>query len=89
MQQGAAAAAAAQVQPSGGSHGWSGADLCSHAPPLHLPALAPSLHTAAGALAALLLGLNVARTYQDKLRQFLADVAGDQVSMAGAPEKGD
>ena len=34
---------------------------------------------AAGAVAALLLGLNVARTYQDKLRQFLADVAGDQV----------
>ena len=27
---------------------------------------------------ALLLGLNVVRTYQDKLRQFLADVAGEQ-----------
>lgn len=27
---------------------------------------------------ALLLGLNVARTYQDKLQAFLADVAGEQ-----------
>ncbi|KAL4859320.1 hypothetical protein ACK3TF_001057 [Chlorella vulgaris] len=41
----------------------------------------------AGAVAALLLGLNVARTYQEKLRQFLADVTGDQ-PMVGAPEKG-
>jgi hypothetical protein len=39
-------------------------------------------------VAALLLGLNVARTYQEKLRQFLADVTGDQ-PMVGAPEKGD
>jgi hypothetical protein len=43
---------------------------------------------AAAAIAALLLGLNVALTYQDKLRQFLADVAGEQQAV-GAPEKGD
>ncbi|KAL4458504.1 hypothetical protein ABPG75_013369 [Micractinium tetrahymenae] len=41
----------------------------------------------AGALVALLLGLNVARTYQDKLRAFLADVAGEQPGsgFGGAP----
>lgn len=46
---------------------------------------------AAGAAAALLLGLNVARTYQDKLRAFLADVAGDASGggVAAAAEKGD
>lgn len=44
---------------------------------------------AAGAIAALLLGINVALTYQDKLRQFLADVAGDQSGggLAAAVEK--
>ena len=39
-------------------------------------------------MAALLLGLNVARTYQDKLRQFLADVAGDQVLLQGSGGSG-
>ena len=48
------------------------------------PALACAAAAAAGAAAALLLGLNVARTYQDKLRQFLADVAGDAAPMGGA-----
>jgi len=44
---------------------------------------------AASAVVALLLGLNVARTYQDKLRQFLADVAGEQSGsfMAAAPSQ--
>lgn len=48
--------------------------------PLPCPAPAP----AATALVALLLGLNVVRTYQDKLRQFLADVAGEQPGAAAA-----
>ncbi len=55
---------------------------CSFSPSCTCPALAAS------ALVALLLGLNVVRTYQDKLRQFLADVAGEQPSAAvavGAP----
>lgn len=48
---------------------------------------ASSPAAAAGAIAALLLGLNVARTHQAKLRQFLADVAGDQSGggLAAAP----
>ena len=52
-----------------------------------LPCPAPCA-AAAGAVAALLLGLNVARTYQDKLRQFLADVAGDQVLLQGSGGSG-
>ncbi|KAL4426500.1 hypothetical protein ABPG77_008358 [Micractinium sp. CCAP 211/92] len=41
----------------------------------------------AGALVAVLLALNVVRTYQDKLQAFLADVAGEQpgAGFGGAP----
>jgi hypothetical protein len=52
-------------------------------------AVLPPCSVAAAALAAVLLGLNVMRTSQEKLRAFLADVAGDAVSMAHAPDKGD
>ena len=43
---------------------------------------------AAAAVVALLLGLNVARTYQERLRQFLSDIAGESGSSLAAAAGG-
>ncbi|KAI7841961.1 hypothetical protein COHA_004488 [Chlorella ohadii] len=49
-----------------------------------LTCLPSPCHCAAAAFAALLLGLNVARTYQQRLRQFLSDIAGESGSSLAA-----
>lgn len=49
---------------------------------------APGCPFAAAAVAALLLGLNVARTYQERLRQFLSDIAGESGSSLAAAAGG-
>ena len=75
------------------------AGRCTARPPLQslctwcLPQPCPVLASlAAAAFTALLLGLNVARTYQERLRQFLSDFAGESgsgLAAAGGVAKAD